>query len=159
VDIARWEPFGATRWDPWKELEEMSSRLNRLFGAPKGNGWGTSEEPLTVGTWSPAVDVIENEKEYLVKAELPEVKKEDVKVSVDDGVLTIRGERKQENEEKGKKFHRVERMYGSFTRSFTLPDEIDSTKVAADFKDGVLNVRLPRSPEKAKAKAIEVKVS
>ncbi|MHB1581874.1 MAG: Hsp20/alpha crystallin family protein, partial [Acidithiobacillus sp.] len=91
------------------------------------------------------------------KAEIPEVKKEDVKVSVDNGVLTIQGERKQEKEEKGKKFHRVERYYGSFVRSFTLPDNVDETKIKATFKDGMLNLQVPKSTE-TKHKAIEVKV-
>jgi HSP20 family protein len=93
-----------------------------------------------------------------IKAELPEVKKEDVKVSVDNGVLRIEGERRQEQEEKGKRFHRVERSYGSFLRTFTLPDNVDEAHVRADFKDGILCVRLQKS-EKAKPKSIEVKVA
>jgi len=153
MDLTRWNPFKATRFDPWRELDEVSKHLNDIFGR-KGDGEGQS---LTVTDWSPAVDVSETEKEFLVKAELPEVKKEDVKVSVEDGVLTIKGERKQEKEEKGKKYHRIERSYGSFLRSFTLPDDVDSTKVAAEFKEGVLNIRLPRT-EKAKSKAVEVKI-
>jgi HSP20 family protein len=112
---------------------------------------------MTVADWVPSVDVSETEGEYQIKAELPEVKKEDVKVTVEDGVLTIQGERKHEKEEKGKKYHRVERSYGSFVRSFTLPDLVDEEKVKAEFKDGVLNVQLPKS-EKAKPKAIEVAV-
>jgi len=149
-----------TRWNPWKELEEMSTRLNRLFGAPDlpARPNGHKEEALTVADWTPSVDVIENEKEFVIKAELPEVKKEDMKVNVEEGILSIRGERKQEKEEKGKKFHRIERSYGSFFRSFTLPEDVDSTKVAAEFKDGVLNIRLPRT-EKPKPKTLDVKVS
>jgi HSP20 family protein len=155
MELTRWEPF--TRWDPFKELEDMSTRLNRFFGMQKPrNG---HDEPLTTAQWYPAVDVIETEKEFLIKAELPEVKKEDVKVSVEEGILSIRGERKQEKEERDKKFHRIERSYGSFMRSFTLPDEVDGARVAAEFKDGVLNVRLPRAPQKAKPKAIEVKIA
>ncbi|HZU98167.1 MAG TPA: Hsp20/alpha crystallin family protein [Planctomycetota bacterium] len=150
-ELAKWDPIA--RWDPWKELEEMSSRLNRYFGKKNGE-----EESLTVAEWAPAVDVSETEKEFVIKAELPEVKKEDVKVTVEDGILTIQGERKQEKEEKGKKFHRIERSYGSFVRSFTLPDEADATKVAAEVKDGMLNIRLPKT-EKPKAKATEVKIS
>lgn len=113
---------------------------------------------MTVAEWSPLVDITEDEKEYLIKAELPEVKKEEVKITVQDDVLTISGERKYEKEEKGKKYHRVERAYGSFVRSFTLPEDADGTKVAAEFKDGVLKVHLPKS-EKAKPKSIEVTVS
>jgi HSP20 family protein len=93
-----------------------------------------------------------------VKAEIPEMKKEDIKINVHDDVLTISGERKYEKEEKGKKYHRVERAYGSFMRSFTLPEEADGTKVSAEYKDGVLKVHLPKS-EKAKPKAIEVKIA
>jgi HSP20 family protein len=115
------------------------------------------KEAMTVAEWVPLVDIVEDEKEYLIKAELPEVKKEDVKVTVEDDVLTITGERKYEKEEKGKKYHRVERAYGSFERSFTLPEDADGSKVSAEFKDGILKVRLPKS-EKAKPKAVEVKV-
>lgn len=144
------------RWDPFRELEEMSNRLNRIFHRPAlrtGNG----KEALTIADWVPSVDISETDTEYLIKAELPEVKKEDVKVTLQDGVLTIQGERKQEKEEKGKKFHRVERSYGSFVRSFTLPDYVDDAKVKAEFKEGILNLHLPKS-EKAKPKAIEVRV-
>jgi HSP20 family protein len=112
---------------------------------------------MVVADWVPSVDVSETDGEYQIKAEIPDVKKEDVKVTVEDGVLTIQGERKQEKEVTGKKYHRVERSYGSFVRSFTLPDLVDEEKVKAEFKDGVLNLQLPKS-EKAKPKAIEVKV-
>jgi len=144
------------RWDPFRELEEMSDRLNRMISrpaVPAKNG----KEALTVADWTPTVDISETEGEYQIKAEIPEVKKEDVKVTLEDGVLTIQGERKQEKEEKEKKYHRVERSYGSFVRSFTLPDLVDEEKVKAEFKDGILNLHLPKS-EKAKPKAIEVKV-
>ena len=104
------------------------------------------------------MDIIEDDKEWLVKADLPEIKKEDVKVTVENGVLTITGERKLEKEEKDKKYHRIERSYGNFLRSFTLPDGADGSKVNAEFKDGVLKVHLPKG-EKAKPKAVEVKVA
>ncbi len=113
---------------------------------------------MTVAAWTPSVDITEDEKEYLVKADLPEVKKEDVKITVENGVLTITGERKFEKEEKDKKYHRVERSHGNFLRSFTLPDGADASKVNAEFKDGVLKAHLPKS-DKAKPKAVEVKVS
>ena len=103
------------------------------------------------------MDISETDAEYLIKAELPEVKKDDVNVTVQEGVLTIHGERGQEKEEKGKKYHRVERSYGSFVRSFTVPGDVDETKVRAESKDGLLHLHLPKS-EKAKPKAIEVKV-
>jgi HSP20 family protein len=144
------------RWDPFRELEDMSDRLNRMFSRPalpRTNG----KETMVVADWVPSVDVSETDGDYQIKAEIPDVKKEDVKVTVEDGVLTIQGERMQEKEEKGKKYHRVERSYGSFVRSFTLPDLVDEEKVKAEFKDGVLNLHLPKS-EKAKPKAIEVTV-
>lgn len=147
-----------TRWDPFKELEDMQSRLNTLFGRAPVRKNGDKEEALTVAEWAPLVDITEDDKEYLIKAELPEVKKEDIKLTVDEDVLTITGERKYEKEEKGKKYHRVERAYGSFMRSFTLPEDADGSKVSADCKDGLLKVHLPKS-EKAKPKSIEVKVS
>ena len=145
------------RWDPFRELEDVSDRLNQMFhrSAPaRTNG----KETMIVADWAPSVDVSETEGEYQIKAEIPDVKKEDVKVTLEDGVLTIQGQRKQEKEETGKKYHRVERSYGSFIRSFTLPDLVDEEKVKAEFKDGVLNLQLPKS-EKAKPKAIEVKVA
>jgi HSP20 family protein len=146
------------RWDPFRELEEMSDRLNRVFSRPALRTTGNGKEHLTVADWMPTVDITETEGEYLIKAELPEVKKEDVKVTVENGVLTLQGERRQEKEEKGKKFHRVERSYGSFVRSFTLPESVDENGVKAEYKDGVLNLHLPKS-EKVKPKAIEVKVA
>jgi HSP20 family protein len=116
------------------------------------------KEALTVADWTPTVDISETDGEYLIKAELPEVKKEDVKVTLEDGVLTLTGERRQEKEEKTTKYHRVERSYGSFVRSFSLPELVDETKVKAEYKDGVLSLHLPKS-EKAKPRAIEVKVA
>jgi HSP20 family protein len=104
------------------------------------------------------VDISEDDHEFLVKAELPEMKKEDVKVSVENGELTISGERKFEKEEKNKKYHRVERSYGSFARSFTLPDNVNADKVTAEFKEGLLQVHLPKQ-ETAKPKAVQVAVS
>jgi HSP20 family protein len=103
------------------------------------------------------VDISEDINEYLVKAELPELNKQDVKVSVENGELTISGERKAQKEEKGKKFHRIERSYGSFVRSFTLPETVSANKVTAEFKEGVLSVHLPKD-EQAKPRTIEVKV-
>jgi len=144
------------RWDPFRELEEMSDRLNRMFARPATRTNG--KETMIVADWTPTVDISETDGEYQIKAEIPDVKKEDVKVTLEDGVLTIQGERKQEKEEKGKKYHRVERSYGSFVRSFSLPEFIDEEKVKAEFKDGVLNLHLPKS-EKGKPKAIEVKVA
>ena len=146
------------RWDQLREIEEMNERLSRAYGRQVlGRPAEGGKEALTVPDWAPAVDIAETPEEFLIKAELPEVKKEDVKVTVENGVLRMEGERRQEKEEKTKKFHRVERAYGSFVRTFVVPDNIDEAKVSAEFKDGVLNVHLPKT-EKAKHKAIEVKV-
>ncbi len=145
-----------TRWNPFREMEELQHRLLSVFNltAPRR---GDGQESITVAEWAPLVDIIEDDKEYLIKAELPEMRKEDVKVTVENGVLTISGERKLEKEEKGKRYHRIERAYGSFVRSFTLPDDADADKVSAEFKDGVLKVHVAKS-EAAKPKQIEVKV-
>jgi HSP20 family protein len=147
-----------TQWNPFQEMDDLQSRFAKLFGLTPARAGNGGQELMTVARWAPSVDIIEDEKEWLVKAELPEVKKEDVKVSVEDGVLTITGERKLEKEEKNKKYHRIERSYGNFLRSFTLPDGADGSKVNAEFKDGVLKVHLPKG-EKAKPKTIEVKTS
>jgi HSP20 family protein len=144
------------RWDPFRELEDMSTRLNRFFGKAPAMRMGLDEE--TFADWAPALDVQETDKEYLVKTDLPEVKREDVKVTVENGMLAVEGERKMEMEEKGKKFHRVERSYGKFVRRLAVPSDVDAQKVAADFKDGVLNVHLPKSAA-AKSKTIDVKVA
>ncbi|MBX3237091.1 MAG: Hsp20/alpha crystallin family protein [Nitrospiraceae bacterium] len=145
------------KWDPFRELEEMSDRLNRMFVRPAVNQ-SNGKEIMTVADWTPLVDISETETEYAIKVELPEVKKEDVRVTVEDGVLTIQGERKQEKEEKGKKYHRIERAYGRFVRTFTLPDTVDEANVKAGYTDGVLRLHLPKS-EKAKPKQIDVKVA
>ncbi len=146
------------RWDPFKEMDDLQSRFAKLFGLTPARISNGGKEALTVAEWAPSVDITEDDREYLVKADLPEVKKEDVRVTVEGGVLTITGERKFEKEEKDKKYHRIERSYGNFLRSFTLPDAADGAKVSAEFKDGVLKVRLPKT-EKAKPKAVEVKVA
>jgi HSP20 family protein len=146
------------RWDPFKEMEDLQSRFTRLFGLTPARTENGGRELMTITEWAPSVDIIEDEKEWLVKADLPEVSKENVKVTVENGVLTITGDRKFEREEKGQKYHRIERSYGNFLRSFTLPDGADGSKVNAEFKDGVLKVHLPKG-EKAKPKTVEVKVA
>ena len=143
------------RWDPFREFEGVQARLDRMFGERPLRGM---DGDVSFAEWAPAVDIQETETEYVIKADLPEVKKEDVKVEFADGVLTVEGERKQEKEEKGKKFHKIEREYGKFVRRFALPTEIDASKLAAEFKEGVLNVHLPKSPS-GKPKAISVKVA
>ena len=124
-------PFG----EPFfREMEEMSDRLNRYL-TPMFRPY--EKEALKVAEWAPVVDIEETETEYLVKAELPEIKREDVKVTVENGILTLQGERKHEKEEKNRKFHRVERSYGTFLRTFTVPSDADEAKVAADFTPAV----------------------
>jgi HSP20 family protein len=135
----------------------MEKRLSTIFGRRPMMTNGEKKEAISVAEWSPLVDITEDEKEYIIKAELPELKKEDIKLNVHDDVLSLSGERKYEKEEKGKKYHRVERAYGSFLRTFTLPDDADGSKVVAEYKDGVLKVHVPKS-EKAKPKSIDVKV-
>jgi HSP20 family protein len=146
-----------TRWDPLRELEEASARLNRFFGQSAGRPLGDDGGEM-LADWAPAIDVQETEGEYLIKADLPAVNKEDVKVSVQDGILAVEGERRQEKEEKGRKFHRIERSYGRFVRRLALPTDVDQPKMAAEFKDGVLSVHLPKSAA-AKPRTIDVAVS
>lgn len=146
-----------TRWDPIKELDELQTRLSNLFQRAPVRKDSDKREAMTMAEWAPLVDITEDDKEYLIKAEVPEMKREDIKILVDENVLTISGERKSEKEEKGRKHHRIERAYGSFARSFTLPEDADAGRILAEYKDGVLLVRLPKT-EKAKPKAIEVKV-
>ena len=143
-----------TKWDPLSELEALSGRLNRIFGRPALPG-ATGYDMLKMADWTPSVDVSETDKEFVIKAEIPGVKKEDVKVTIEHGMLTIKGERKMEKEEKGKKFHRIERSYGSFVRSFRIPDGVDESKVKAEFKDGMMTIALPKS-EKVKPRKIQV---
>jgi HSP20 family protein len=167
--LTKWSPFGRVEplelwglersWNPFLEMErEMAAIMGRLD--PLTGRWPaeTKGKGLTIAAWTPRVDITEDEKEYLIKAELPEVKKEEIKVRVTDHTLAITGERKAEKEEKGKKYHRIERTYGSFERSFLLPDEADAAKITSEFKDGVLNVHLPKVPVPA-AKSTEVKVA
>ncbi len=132
-------------------------RLNKLFEESFGPLAFPTEEALSLSGWTPSCDIFETDNEIVVKAELPGVKKEDVKVGIEDGVLSINGERKFEEETKKENYLRVERSYGAFMRSFTLPTRIDSSKVTAEFKDGLLKVMLPKR-EEAKPKGIEVKV-
>lgn len=148
------------KWDPMRELEDFSNRLSTFFGPGQlqnrddrdDNGWFTKAQ------WSPLVDISEDDEEYAIKAELPGVEKDQVKVTVENGVLLIAGERVSEHEENKRKYHRVERVYGSFLRSFSLPDDADGTKIRAEFKNGVLKVHLPKN-KNAKPKSIEIKVS
>ena len=155
--LTRWNPFKeGSEWNPFRELDEVHNRLSQILGGTAARN-GNGREEITVAAWAPVVDIIEDDKEYLIKAELPEVKKNDVKVRVEDGVLFISGERNLEKEEKGKRYHRIERAYGSFTRTFSLPEDADAQQVNAEFKDGMLSVHVAKD-KNARPKSIEVKV-
>jgi len=143
------------RRNPAQEFSEMQNRLWNLLGRSPIPAEMGKEESITVAEWAPPVDITEDEKEFLIKAELPGLTKDQVKVTVENGVLSISGERKVEKEEKTKKFHRIERAYGSFVRSFALPDGTDGTKVDAEFKEGLLSVRVLKT-EKTKPKSVPI---
>jgi HSP20 family protein len=143
------------KWNPFTELNEMQNRLTTLFGRPAMRTEG--EGGFGFAEWAPPVDVTEDDKEFIIKAELPDVKKDDVKVLIENGILQISGERKFEKEEKGKKYHRIERSYGSFERSFSLPETSKSEAMTAKYENGLLTVHVPKDIE-TKTKAIEVKV-
>lgn len=136
------------RWEPLREMDEFFRPYLPMMGRVRRN----AEE-----TWSPTSNISETDKEYLIKAELPEVKKEDVKVELADGVITISGERKHEKEHKDENEIRVESFYGSFSRSFSLPDNVDANGIRAESKDGVLRVHIPKT-EAAKPKSITINV-
>lgn len=146
-----------TRWNPIRELDNLHDRVLRALYRRSDTQDEDGMQSLTAAEWSPVVDIVEDDKEYLIKAELPEVPKEDVKITLDNGVVTIRGERKLEKEEDNRRYHRIERSYGCFMRSFTLPSDADPGRISADFKDGMLQVRLAKCEEK-KPRQIEVKV-
>ncbi|WP_375177223.1 Hsp20/alpha crystallin family protein [Marinobacter mobilis] len=145
-----------TRRNPMGEFEDMIDRYNRLFGLNRNAG--EREGLLTRSDWTPAVDIKETDSAFTIEAELPGMNKEDVKVTVHDGVLTIQGERHKEEESGDKKHHRIERFYGRFTRRFTLPDNVDEASIAAGFKDGLLTLTLTKQ-EPREPKAIEVEVT
>jgi HSP20 family protein len=146
-----------TKWEPKREMERLWNRFSTLFGETPFRWPEEENESLALPEWVPTVDIAETEKEYVIKADLPGVTREQVKVTVEHGLLSLSGERKSEKEEKGQKVHRVERTYGSFLRTFTLPDGTNAAKIAAEFKEGVLTVRLPKD-ETAKPQAVTVKV-
>jgi HSP20 family protein len=141
-------------WDPFRYFQP---RIGRLFEEAFGPLAPFGEEPWSLTTWSPACDIYETNNEIVVKAELPEIKKEDVHVTLDNNVLTIRGERKLEEQTERENYHRVERSYGEFIRSFTLPSFVDPNKINAEFRDGMLRVTLQKR-EEAKPKQVEIKV-
>jgi HSP20 family protein len=141
-----------TRWEPFREMDELLKGFGPLFGRMPMAKWAEGAEEFM-----PLADIVEKDKEYLIKMDLPEVPKEDVKVTFDGGVLTVRGERKVEKEEKGDKVHRTERFYGLFERSFVLPEDVDVTGIRAESREGVLSIHIPRTlHEKVRPLAISV---
>src|ERR1700751_3733143 len=143
------------RWDPFREFSTLQDRLNRLFResyGPEGR-----DESLTTSQFAPPVDVYEDEHNVVLKVEVPGIDEKDIDVRVENNVLTVHGERKVEKEEKEENFRRVERQYGSFTRTFTLPSTVDADNVQANYDKGVLKINLPKKAE-AKPKQIKVNV-
>jgi HSP20 family protein len=146
------------RWDPFRDLVSIQDRMNRLFDESfRGLQRGGTEDDWSVGAWAPAVDIFEHEGNIVLKAELPGIDPKDVEIRLENNVLTLRGERKFGTEVKRESFHRVERSYGAFSRSFTLPSVVDQGGIKAEYKDGVLQVTLPKRPE-AKPKQIHIAV-
>jgi HSP20 family protein len=141
------------RWDPFQEFVAMSNRLNRTVNDPY-----TPRTEDSFGAWAPPVDIFERQDHLVIRAEVPGVQKEDMDVRIENGVLTLHGERKQETDLKEENTHRMERVYGAFTRSFSLPTSVDAAKVTATYRDGVLEVTVPKA-ETAKPKSIEIKAA
>ena len=149
-----------SRWNPFREMDDMQRRMSSLLELSpfRRNSLTSDEENISVPEWAPLVDIAEDSNGYLIKVELPGVDKKDVRVSVEKGVLSISGDRHQEHDEKKGKIHRIERSYGAFRRSFSVPEDADSAKIAADYKNGILTLHLPKVPE-TQPKQIEIKVS
>lgn len=143
------------KWKPYNEMVDFYNRVNRIFD---DDFFGRSnEQSIRAGTWIPPMDVYESQDDYVMKIEVPGLSKDDVKVELNNGTMTIRGERKEEKEIKKEDYHRVERFYGSFTRSFQLPQNADITKVNANMREGVLELKIHKR-EEAKTKSIEISV-
>jgi len=143
-----------TRWEPFREFSTLQDRMNRLFRETQGN---SQDESLISSSFAPAVDVYEDEHNVTLKIEVPGIDEKDIDVRIESSTLTVHGERKIEKEEKEENYRRVERQYGSFTRTFNLPPTVDAEKVQADYDKGVLNITLPKKAE-AKPKQIKVNV-
>lgn len=144
-------------WDPWRDFGSLQERINKMFDDTIRSG-GTGDEELATGAWSPAVDIHETDDSFVVSADLPGLKKDDIQINVEDNTLTIKGEKKFEEKVPRDKYIRVERNYGTFVRSFSLPQNVDSAKIKATFKDGILDLTLPKR-EEAKPKKIAVEVN
>jgi HSP20 family protein len=147
---------GITRWDPFQELQNWGERMSRLIGSDRAPARRGEEEGLAYGTWMPPVDIVEGKDKIQLKVELPGFKEDQVNLTVEDGLLTIRGERKFNRESKEENYHRIERSYGSFVRSFTLPNSVEQNRIQATFSDGMLNIDMPKR-EETKPKQIQIK--
>jgi HSP20 family protein len=145
------------RWEPFRDLLNLQERMNRMLGEYRGAAAASDDEWALGGSWAPVVDIYEQGNDIVLKAELPGVDPKDVDIRLENNVLALRGQRKFENEVKKENYHRVERSYGSFSRSFTLPSVVDQKSIKADFKDGMLTIVLPKR-EEAKPKQIEINV-
>ncbi|MBI4446229.1 MAG: Hsp20/alpha crystallin family protein [Acidobacteria bacterium] len=143
-----------TRWDPYRDLVALQERMNRLFDT--GLKTRTSEEEITSGSWTPPVDIYETDHSLVIKAELPEMNRKDIDIRVENNVLSFRGQRKLRQEVKEENYHRIERAYGSFSRSFSLPTSVDPESAEANYVDGVLTIELKKK-EEAKPKQIEIR--
>lgn len=143
-----------TRYDPFRDLKTLQDEVNRLFSTNFSRGFG--DEGMARGAWTPSVDIFENKDEIVLEAELPGINREDFELTIENNVLTLRGERRFEKKDEADNYHRVERAYGSFTRSFTLPQTVSAENAAAEYKNGVLRVVL-RKREEVKARRIEIK--
>lgn len=142
------------RWDPFREVVTLQERVNRVFSDLYGR---SASEDLS-GRWTPAVDIFESPEALVLKAELPDVKREDIHITVENGLLTLSGERKVDSDVRQEQYHRIERSYGAFSRSFSLPSTVDGSNASADYKNGVLTIRLPRR-EDAKPKQIDIQAA
>ena len=141
------------RYDPFRDLRTLQEEVNRLFSTNLTRGFG--EEGIGRGAWNPSVDIYENKDQIVLEAELPGMKREDFELSVENNVITLRGERQFEKKEESDNYHRVERSYGSFTRSFTLPQTVSAEGATAEYRNGVLRVALPKR-EETKARRIQI---
>jgi HSP20 family protein len=141
------------RWDPFRDLVTLREKMNRLFeDVVTSRG---EEKDLIQSTWSPAVDIFETESELVLSAEVPGIEENDIEIKIEDNTLTVKGERKFEKETKEENYHRIERAYGSFSRSFSLPHYVDQEKIHAEHEHGVLKIHMPKRPE-TKAKKVKI---
>jgi HSP20 family protein len=145
--------MAVTRWDPFRDLSILQDRMNRLFD-DAGRGW-RADEPAATTSWSPAVDIFETETEIVVKAELPGIDRKDITLSLENNILTLKGERRFEKEAKEENYHRIERAYGSFSRAFSIPAIVVEENIRADYRDGILSIVLPKK-DQAKPKQIKI---